>query len=456
VLTYDLYVFYKTHYIFDIAYLSIKVFEMKRKDFIRTVGKGIALSSMLPLTVKFPLTPDFSRQISKEKNDDGVYRPEGYHLIWEDDFNGGHLDESEWFYRMDLKMSSAQRPENVKVQNGKLVLTMKKEDFLGMKYTGAGIVTKRRWQHGYFEVKAKLTNAPGWHHSFWAQEGTGFLTYSYDRFMEIDVFEMESTRSSNHNLWIHRDGWSSKNNNWESVHEQDLGFDASDGYHIYGYEYSSEGIKFFVDGKNVHNILATEDAYKHYSMNLWLTVIATHSDIKADLPASDYFDYIRCYSKDPNASLPSKIDPAFETRSPIYIDNYDPWGFNMGTYWEISTERDSYLGKNCYKWKPGKTYNSDRDWALFRPFISEEGDYDIYLRWPAGKDSAAKVPLEIWYNGGQQCDRTKSVNQQDHDGEWVKIGRYHFKAGWNNMIKLLAKYPGYTVADAAKFILRNS
>lgn len=425
---------------------------MQRKEFIQKLGKGMAAYSMLPLAAGLPLPADGVQGKTERKKAD-VYRPDGYHLIWEDDFNGSALDESEWFYRMDLKMGSAQRADNVKVENGHLVLAMKKEDCLGMQYTGAGVVTKRRWQHGYYEVRAKLTNAPGWHHSFWVQEGTGFLTYSYDRFMEIDVFEMEETDASNHNLWIHSDGWSSEKNNWKSVHAKPMGFDGSDGFHVYGYEYTTEGIRFYVDGKNVHNIAATEDEYKHYSLNLWLTVIATHSDKEARLPAYDYYDYIRCYSKDPHAKPPPKVTPAYETSSPIYVDNYDPWGFNMGTYWKISTGDDAYHGKNYYKWKPGKAYDPFRDWALFRPFISEEGDYDVYLRWPAGDDRAAKVPLEIWYDGGRKKDATKFVDQRNHDGEWVKIGNYHFRPGWDNMIKLLAKGPGYTVADAAKFVL---
>lgn len=426
---------------------------MERKEFIKKIGKGMAVSSVLPFSPNpwFPKNSQDEKGM-KEKTSDGFFRPEGYYLIWEDNFDGHSLDDSEWFYRMDIKMSSAQRAENVRVENGKLVLGMKKEDFLGMKYTGSGIVSKRRWQHGYYEVKAKLTNAPGWHHSFWAQEGTGFLTFSYDRFMEIDVFEMESTKASNHNLWTHHDGWSSKKRGWKSVPNKDLGFDASDGYHIYGYEYTTGGIIFYVDGKKVYHIDATEDEYNHHSLNLWLTVIATHSDREADLPKYDYFDYIRCYSKDPNAKPTPKVNPVQETTSPIYIDNYDPWGFNMGTYWEISTEGDSYYGKNYYKWKPQHAYNPVTDWALFRPLISEGGNYDIYLRWSADEDRSDKVPLEIWYDGGAKKDTSKFINQRENDGKWVKVGQYYFKKGWNNMIKLIASGPGYTIADAAKFV----
>ncbi len=426
---------------------------MRRKEFIHQIGKGIAAYSVMPFNIRLPagLHTTINKETEIENN---IYRPEGYHLVWEDNFDGDTLDESEWFYRMDLKVASVQRPENVRVNNGKLVLEMRKEDFLGMSMSGGGIVSKRRWQHGYYEVKAKLTHVPSWHHAFWAQAGTGFLTFSFDRFMEIDAMEMEATTASNFNLWMHRNGWSAKNGEWKSAHLQPLGFDASDGFHIYGYEYTHEGIRFFVDGKLVHTIAASEDAYKHYSMNLWLTVIATHADTKSELPAYDYYDYIRCYSKNPNAPLPSKVIPSLETKSPIYIDNYDPWGFNMGTYWEISTEGDTYHGKNYYKWKPGKTYNAFRDWALFRPLIIEEGYYDVFLTWPAGKDHAARVPLEIWYDGGEKKDDTKFINQQKHGGEWVKVGRYFFRKGWNNLIKLLAIGPGYTVADAAKFVLK--
>jgi beta-glucanase (GH16 family) len=271
---------------------------MERKEFIKKVSGGIAVSSLLPFGTGLAMSktiPD--GKVKNTKNAGNVYRPEGYHLIWEDNFDGNSLNESEWFYRMDLKMSSLQRAENIKIENGKLVLAMKKESFLGMEYTGAGVVSKRRWQHGYYEVKAKLTNVDGWHHSFWIQQGTGFLTYSSDRLMEIDVFEMESTKASNHNLWIHNDGWKSEKKGWKSVPNRDLGFDASDGYHIYGYEYTSDGITFYVDGEIVHKIDATEDEYKHYAINLWITVIATHSDRESNLPAYDYYDYIRCHSQ---------------------------------------------------------------------------------------------------------------------------------------------------------------
>jgi beta-glucanase (GH16 family) len=423
---------------------------MERKAFIQKVGQGIAFS-MLPVSTNL-LTPSKGITESKGRNTNDVHRPEGYQLIWEDNFEGNSIDESEWFYRRDLKMNSGQRPENVSIEDGKLKLAMRKEDFLGYQYTGAGIVSKRRWQHGYYEVKAKLTHALGWHHAFWAQEGTGFLTYCYDRFMEIDALETESTKDSNHNLWIHQDGWSSKKRGWQSIHAKDLGFSASSGYHIYGYEYTSDGITFYVDGEKVYNINANEDDYKHYALNLWLTVIATHSDKKAELPVYDYYDYIRCYSKNPAAKLPPKVVPGQEITSPIYIDNYDPWGFNMGDYWTISTEGSSYYGKNYYKWRPKGTYNPDRDWALFRPLISENGHYEIYLRWPAGKDRSPNVPLEVWYEGGAKKDTSKSINQQEHDGEWVKIGRYHFKKGWDNMIKLIANGTNYTIADAAKFV----
>lgn len=428
---------------------------MKRKGFLKAMGKGIAVSSVLGLGPNSPILSMSRNGIDKKiikGKDTEIYRPEGYHLIWEDNFTASSLDESEWFYRMDLKMNSVQKAENVAIHDGKLVLAMRKEDFLGMKYSGSGIVSKRRWQHGYYEVKAKLSNISGWHHSFWVQEGTGFLTYTSDRSMEIDVFEMESTKASNHNLWIHSDGWSSKKKTWKSVHAQELGFDASDGYHVYGYEYTSDGIKFYVDGKNVYNIDATEDDYKHYSLNLWLTVIATHSDSGgANLPAYDYYDYVRCYSKDPAAKLPPKVIPVRETGSTIYIDNFDQWGFNMGDYWEIAAG-DSCYGRNYYRRKPQGSYNLQRDWALFRPYVSVSANYDVFLRWPAGEDQCSKVPLEIWYDGGKNRDTAKFINQQEHDGQWVKIGKYPFKSGWNNLIKLIASGPGYTVADAAKFV----
>src|SRR5579864_8344845 len=75
----------------------------------------------------------------------GSYPPSGYSLKWYDSFDGSSLDQSKWMYRSDVKADSSQRRENVTIENGALVIHLKKENDRGKSYTGGGIISKERF-----------------------------------------------------------------------------------------------------------------------------------------------------------------------------------------------------------------------------------------------------------------------------------------------------------------------
>ncbi len=103
-----------------------------------------------------------------------------YLLEWADEFDGNSLDTTKWAYRVDNKHRSIQLRENVEVKDGRLVLNLRqlKKPIEGKLASGAGIVSKKQFRYGYYEVKARLglgidTNNDGqidegWHHAFWA------------------------------------------------------------------------------------------------------------------------------------------------------------------------------------------------------------------------------------------------------------------------------------------------
>ena len=111
-----------------------------------------------------------------------------------DEFNGDGLDLDKW--NLGIAPWKGRQPalfsdKNVTVSDGKLHLTMRKEEVsekfekLGYKdYTSAALHTKVRSSYGYYEVKAKPMNSGG-SSSFWFQveDVPGWLT-------EIDVFEI--------------------------------------------------------------------------------------------------------------------------------------------------------------------------------------------------------------------------------------------------------------------------
>lgn len=54
--------------------------------------------------------------------------PPGDELAWSGDFDGPSLDTAKWMYRTGVRMDSSQRPENVSVLNGWLVIHLRKEN----------------------------------------------------------------------------------------------------------------------------------------------------------------------------------------------------------------------------------------------------------------------------------------------------------------------------------------
>lgn len=94
-------------------------------------------------------------------------------LLWSDEFNyDGPPDPKNWYIQSNTvnnyyKLSNAWRDENAYVSNGNLTLIAKKEYYSGKNYTSGAIVSKRGFQYGVFEMRAKLGVGRGTWSNFW-------------------------------------------------------------------------------------------------------------------------------------------------------------------------------------------------------------------------------------------------------------------------------------------------
>ena len=108
-------------------------------------------------------------------------------LLWSDEFDGAALDKSRWsfdtsrnkigWYNKELQYYSADRPENLRLQNGHLVIELRKDpdtirkfaDWGKQDYSSAKIVTKDKvaFNSGFVEVSAKLPCARGTWPAIW-------------------------------------------------------------------------------------------------------------------------------------------------------------------------------------------------------------------------------------------------------------------------------------------------
>ena len=130
--------------------------------------------------------------------------PAGYKLVWADEFDSGSLpDPAKWacdthrnrlgWYNNERQYYAADRPENARVENGRLIITARKEgtdDFAdsgGQEFTSARLVTKNRqsWTYGFFEIRAKLPCGLGTWPAIWTLADSG----GWPDGGEIDIME---------------------------------------------------------------------------------------------------------------------------------------------------------------------------------------------------------------------------------------------------------------------------
>ena len=78
--------------------------------------------------------------------------PEGWHLVWNDEFNGNKIDSTKWDFQTGTGSQYGldgwgnnelqyYRKENASVKNGNLILEARKENSSGMAYTSARLRT---------------------------------------------------------------------------------------------------------------------------------------------------------------------------------------------------------------------------------------------------------------------------------------------------------------------------
>ena len=259
-----------------------------------------------------------AKQAHSESQPESSAIPEGYKLVWSDEFQGTELDTNKWAFRVDNKHRSLQREENVSIREGALHLDLKTFDkpVQGKKASGAGIVSKKRFRYGYYEVRARLgvrdQQERGWHHSFWAMaavvDEAGYVATSYPeiRRTEIDCYENptehihEPIHDGLSNFSQHVIVWNEKGKEAGRLPKppSDItkmtSFDATD-WHTYAFRWTPESVTFYVDGQVTKVADYPSSEYQHDQVNLWLTAISANWNRGKQIPSQAEYDYIRAY-----------------------------------------------------------------------------------------------------------------------------------------------------------------
>jgi len=189
---------------------------------------------------------------------------EGFKLVWADEFEkDGGLNEKEWGsevgFKRNFEMQWYQK-ENAYCKDGKLIIEGRKEKKPNptskangdwrqnrkfINYTSACVFTKKSWQYGRFEVRAKIKTETGLWPAIWTLgvEGEWPSNGEVDLMEYYDHSILANTVFGTSNRW---------QGNWKTVKKKmeffkDEKFDEK--FHVWRMDWDVNSIKIYLDGK---------------------------------------------------------------------------------------------------------------------------------------------------------------------------------------------------------------
>ena len=285
------------------------------RSWIQIAGAGLLLAALTAAPVA----------VSGERGRQADHVAGKWKLVWNDEFDqpdGSMPDANKWsivrsgsgFGNQELQYYT-DRPTNLHIEGGKLVITARKESFKGVDgvardYTSARLETAGHFQqkYGRFEARIEVPEGQGVWPAFWLL-GDDFHTAGWPVCGEIDIMENVGFEPGKIHGTLHGPGYSGGNAltgaytlpNHEAM---------SDDFHVFAVEWEPEAIRFYVDDdlfetQTVDSIPSSKRwAFDHpFYVLLDLAVGGAwpgNPDATTPFPASMLVDYVRVYVLQPN------------------------------------------------------------------------------------------------------------------------------------------------------------
>jgi beta-glucanase (GH16 family) len=192
----------------------------------------------------------------------GKTESKNWTLVWSDEFNGpdGSMpDPGKWtivkggsgYGNRELEYYT-DRPANLHVEKGNLVITARKEDYTGAdgvkkEYTSARLETAGHFQeqYGRIEARIKLPKGQGIWSAFWML-GSNFDKIEWPNCGEIDIMENIGSEPAKIHGSLHGPGYSG-GSPLSAVFALPNQAQFSDDFHVFAIEWGPQIIRFYVD-----------------------------------------------------------------------------------------------------------------------------------------------------------------------------------------------------------------
>lgn len=185
--------------------------------------------------------------------------------MWSDEFDGPEINRSNWTFDIGgwgwgngESQYYTDRPENARVENGNLVITLRRESYGGSAYTSARLTTKglREFQYGRLEARIRVPGGVGTWPAFWMlgsrfNPSSGNPDEQWPNVGEIDIMEHVGRQPTTLINAMHGPGYSGGAGiaRW-----RDTGIDLSQDFHVFGIEWDESGITWTFDGATVSDV----------------------------------------------------------------------------------------------------------------------------------------------------------------------------------------------------------
>ena len=359
-----------------------------------------------------------------------VKAADNYELVWSDEFNGNYLDTNTWNYEIGTgswgwgnNEQQYYTDRNIKVSNGTMKITAKREDYGGMKYTSSRITTKNKknFKYGKIEARIKMPKFKGVWPAFWML-GANQDSVGWPKCGEIDIMEAINDENLVYGTlhWFNDPG----NNNADSGSSVAVA-DRTE-YHVYGVEWTADKLRWYVDGKVYRTMDVSNDSFsevrKEYFVIFNMAIGGQWPGYNIDetaFPATMEVDWVRAYKK-VEGTTTKYTGPMITVTEDAVETCSEKWGSYFGSDWagasgtskstdkavtgatmNITSIGNSQWGVQQYlkglHYYPGRTYNysftmtSDVDKRVFVK-VAGDGDEQIFGEYI---DLKARVPYNF-------------------------------------------------------------
>lgn len=252
-------------------------------------------------------------------------------LVWQDNFDGPGIDGSKWIYDVgngcqiglcgwgnsELQYYTS-RPENARIENGRLVIEARREDFQGSAFTSARLKTEGRMHFKYGTLEARIKTPQvgnGLWPAYWMLGTIGV----WPARGEIDLLEAGSASAIAAGLANRRIGaavhWDYNGSQADYGRDYDHPSDLHTDFHVYRMTWDAQFIRAWIDDQPYFEFAISDiegaslhEFHQQYYLLLNLAVGGTYTGVgspagvTAPMPGKLEVDYIRLY-QNPGSEL---------------------------------------------------------------------------------------------------------------------------------------------------------